>query len=42
LEVQMMRTLGEGKYHMNFYEVHETVNSVYMVIEYLSGGELLK
>ena len=27
---------------MTFYEIHETVHSVYMVIEYLPGGELLK
>ena len=37
-----MRTLGEHDRIMNFYEIHETVHSVYMVIEYLEGGELLK
>ena len=27
---------------MNFYEIHETVHSVYLVLEYLAGGELMK
>ena len=27
---------------MKFYEIHETVHSIYMVVEYLSGGELIK
>jgi hypothetical protein len=38
----MMRALGPGDYHMNFYEVHETTHSVYMVIEFIKGGELIK
>jgi len=39
-----MRALGtkKGNFHMVFYEIHETTNSVYLVIEYLTGGELLK
>jgi hypothetical protein len=37
-----MRKLGFGKYHMNLYEIHETGHSVYMVVDYLPGGELLK
>jgi len=37
-----MRCLGnDSKYCQKFYEIHETVHSVYLVIEYLSGGELL-
>ncbi len=27
---------------MKFYEIHETLHSIYMVVEYLSGGELIK
>ncbi len=27
---------------MKFYEIHETVNSVYMVVEYFPGKELLR
>ena len=43
-EVKIMRALGtkKGNFHMVFYEIHETTNSVYLVIEYLTGGELLK
>ena len=41
-EITILRELGECKYLMTFYEIHETVHSVYMVIEYLHGGELLK
>ena len=41
-EIEMLRELGESEYLMTFYEIHETVHSVYMVIEYLPGGELLK
>ena len=37
-----MRELGESDYFMNFYEIHETKNSVYMVLEFLPGGELLR
>ena len=37
-----MKKLGYGKYHMNLYEIHETAHSVYMVVDYLPGGELLK
>ena len=37
-----MRDLGLSKYYMNLYEIHETNNSVYMVVDYLPGGELLK
>ena len=35
-----MRKLGEYKYLVNFYEVHETTSSIYIVLEYISGGEL--
>ncbi len=37
-----MRKLGYSKYYMNLYEIHETKHSVYMVVDYLPGGELLK
>ena len=37
-----MRQLGISKYLMNLYEIHETGHSVYMVVDYLPGGELLK
>jgi len=36
-----MRALGHSHFIMNFYEIHETVNSIYMVLEHLEGGELL-
>ena len=38
-----MKELGQTNSHlMSFYEIHETVHSVYMVVEYFSGKELLK
>ena len=38
-----MRAIGRsGEYCQKFHEIHETVNSVYLVIEYLAGGELLE
>jgi len=38
-----MRLIGhEFKYCQKFYEIHETVHSVYLVIEHFSGGELLE
>ena len=37
-----MRTIGQKcKYCQKFYEIHETTNSVYLVIEHFAGGELL-
>jgi len=41
-EVNIMRILGESKHIMNFYEIQETVHSIYLVVEYISGGEMLK
>ena len=41
-EVVVMKEYGDNKHLMNFYELHETVHSLYMVVEYMSGGELLK
>ncbi len=41
-EIRMMRMIGNSDYCLNFYEIHETKNSVYMVIENCPGGELLK
>ena len=37
-----MRTLGSSSRCLNFYEIHETESSIYIVIELLNGGELLK
>jgi len=37
-----MRAVGITDSIVNFYEIHETENSVYMVLEYLGGGELLR
>ena len=37
-----MRNLMRSKFYVNFHEIHETENSVYMVIDYLKGGELSK
>ncbi len=42
LEIMTMRAIGRtSRYCQKFYEIHETVHSVYIVVEYLSGGELL-
>ena len=35
-----MRTLEQSEFYVNFYEIHETQRSIYMVIDYLRGGEL--
>ena len=36
-----MRELSDGEHHMVMYEIHETKHSVYLVTDYLPGGELL-
>ena len=36
-----MRTLGHNKGIMNFYEVYESANSLYLVTELLKGGDLI-
>ncbi len=41
-EIKIMRILGKSDHCLNFFEIHETKNSVYMIIEYCPGGELLK
>ena len=33
-EIRIMRTIGKSRFCLNFFEIHETKNSVYMVIEY--------
>lgn len=40
-EVNIMRTLGYNKGLMNFYEIHESANSLYIIVEYLKGGDLI-
>ena len=35
-----MRTLEQSEFYVNFYEIHETQHSIYMIIDYLRGGEL--
>ena len=37
-----MRELNDCNHLMKLYEIHETIHSIYMVVEYLSGGELTK
>ena len=37
-----MRKMGYSKYYMNLFEIHETMHSVYLVVDYLPGGELMK
>jgi serine/threonine protein kinase len=38
-----MKDLGNSNPNlMNFYELHETENSIYMVVEHFAGKELLK
>lgn len=42
-EVKIMKDLGNSNPNlMNFYELHETENSIYMVVEHFAGKELLK
>ena len=36
-----MRKLNNHKNLIKLYEVHETINSIYMVMELLQGGQLL-
>ena len=36
-----MRILGKSEHCLNFYEIHETENSFYMIMEFCKGGELL-
>jgi serine/threonine protein kinase len=33
--------MGHSEHIMNFYEIHETVGSIYLIVEYLSGSDLL-
>ena len=40
-EVEIMRHMGHSDHIMNFYEIHETVGSIYLIVEYLSGNDLL-
>jgi serine/threonine protein kinase len=35
-----MKTLGKNKYTVEFFEIHETRNSIYIVLEYLEGETL--
>jgi serine/threonine protein kinase len=37
-----MKTLGKNKFTVEFFEIHETRNSIYIVLEYLSGETLLE
>jgi len=37
-----MRELNDSDHLMKLFEIHETIHSIYMVVEYLSGGELIK
>ena len=41
-EIEIMKLLKGHKRVLELYEIHETRNSLYFVIEYLAGGELLK
>ncbi len=35
-----MRNLDHSEFYVNFYEIHETKHSVYLILDYLKGGEL--
>ena len=35
-----MRNLAHSEFYVNFYEIHETKHSVYMILDYIKGGEL--
>lgn len=37
-----MRGLGKSPHCLNFYEIHETLNSLYVILELLTGEELFK
>ena len=37
-----MKDLYGCEHLMRLEELHETIHSIYMVVEYLSGGELIK
>ncbi len=37
-----MRELGEGRFHITMHEIHESNNSLYLIMDYCNGGELLK
>jgi len=39
-EINIMRRLGDNEHTIKFLEVHETENAVYLVLEYLRGGNL--
>jgi serine/threonine protein kinase len=39
-EIKIMRSL-DSEFCLRLYETYETTNSVYFVIDLLSGGELL-
>ena len=39
-EIQMLRQVKGKSNMLNLYEVHETTNSVYLLTEYLEGGDL--
>ncbi len=37
-----MRELGEGRFHITMHEIHESNSSLYLIMDYCNGGELLK
>jgi len=39
-EIKILRLLGKSEKIMRFHEVYETERSIYMVMEYMKGGEL--
>ena len=38
----MMKTLGQNDYTIQLFEVYESKNSIYLILEYLPGSTLLK
>lgn len=37
-----MKAIGMSPNNMKFYEIHQTKNSIYLIVEYLEGQELLR
>jgi len=36
-EIKTLRSLKNNPYTINFYEIHETDNKIYIVLEYIEG-----
>ena len=41
-EIEIMKHLGNHERVVKLYEIHETRNSLYFILEYMEGGELIQ